>query len=100
MDVLEKSFIKKHEFGTTLKIKVTPKATKNQIVGVCDDSLIIKLASVPIEGKANKALVKFLGKTFNVPPSSIIILFGNTSRDKLLLIRGLVPDQILSILSL
>ncbi len=82
-------YIQDHKDGITLRVKVTPNSSKNSVTLGTGERLEIKLSSPPKEGKANEQLVKFLGKKVGVAPSSITILRGRSSRDKILLIRGL-----------
>lgn len=70
-----------------LRVKVTPNAKHSEILGWEDDPragrvLRVRLQAPPIDGKANKALVAFLGKEFGVSKSSVRILKGKTSRLK------------------
>lgn len=81
-------FIKQREDGVTLRVKVTPNAGSNSLGIEKGDTLSVKLTSPPAEGKANKSLLKFLGKKLGIPPSSISILYGHSSREKVLLING------------
>ncbi|MGD9000237.1 MAG: DUF167 family protein [Granulosicoccaceae bacterium] len=78
-----------------LKVRVQPKASRNELAGLHGDALKIRLTAPPVDGKANAALLKFLAKTFGVPQSSIIIETGQTGRNKRLRIpspRTLPPD--------
>jgi uncharacterized protein len=81
-------FIKQREDGVTIKVKVTPNAGRNSLAADQGDYLNVKLTSPPAEGKANKSLLKFLGKKLGVAPSSISILYGHSSREKVLLVSG------------
>ncbi len=72
----------------TFKVRVTPRASKNQIVGVEGDAVKVRLAAPPVEGKANEALVKFLASLLDVPRSSLEIIAGQSSRNKVIRIRG------------
>ena len=77
-----------------IRLKVTPNARSNEMLGWEDDPvagklLRVRLQAPPVDGKANKALVAFLAKELGVPKSKIRILKGETSRVKLLE----VPDQ-------
>ena len=45
--------------GIVLKIRISPNASKNQIM-LSDDMIKVKVTAQPIENKANKALVEFL----------------------------------------
>lgn len=83
-----------------LFIKVQPKASKDEFGEVLTDSLCdrikIRITAPPIDGKANKHLVKFLSTVFKVPKSSINIKNGETGRNKYLIIKEprQLPKQI------
>jgi len=79
--------ITNHEDGVTLKVKVVPNASANKIVGEQDGRLVIRLTAPPVEGKANKLLIKLVSKQLKIPASSIEILHGHASREKTLLFR-------------
>ncbi len=90
--------------GAALTVRVTPRATRNEISEVLDDgTLKIRLAAPPVEGQANKALIRYLADILNVAPSRIEIVAGQTGRDKLVTITGvevdIVEQRILDILS-
>lgn len=71
--------------GAAIAIRVTPRAPKNEIVQVMGDGTIkIRLTAPPVDGKANKELIKFLSEVLDVPKSKIEIIAGKTSRDKLI----------------
>ncbi len=82
-------YLKAHSQGVTIQVKILPNSSGNAITAEKGDRLIIRLTAPPLEGKANKSLVKFLAKKLRIAPSSITILRGTTSRDKLLLASGL-----------
>jgi uncharacterized protein (TIGR00251 family) len=82
-------WLQEHPQGVTIKVRVTPRSSRNVITGEKSNSLCIRLTSPPVEGKANQDLVKFLGRELRIAPSSISVLHGRTSRDKTLLITGL-----------
>ncbi len=65
-----------------------PGASKNEIVGVQQDSLKIRISAPPVEGKANRALVQFLAKQLVVKPSQVEILNGHATRRKTIHVIG------------
>lgn len=72
-----------------VKIRVTPNAKAERIVkqGSGSDGIPyykVYVTAVPEDGKANKAVIKLMAKTFNVSKSSIEIARGHTSKDKTL----------------
>ena len=81
-------YIEQREGGVILTVKVIPGSSRNALTQGADGKLVIKLTSAPVEGKANKQLLKFLGKNLGVPPSSISVVRGGASREKLLFIAG------------
>ncbi len=82
-------FIENCKNGVILRVRVTPRASRNQISGERSGRLGIRLTSPPVEGRANKDLLKFLAKKLGIAPSSITILSGDKSRDKNLQIADL-----------
>ena len=78
-----------------LKVYLQPKSSKNEIVGPYRDGIKIKVTAPPIEGKANKALIRFLAEEFGISSSCIEILKGHHFREKTLKILGLAPQELL-----
>lgn len=77
----------------TLKVWIQPGAKKTVIVGAQGDFLKIKLRALPIEGKANIALIKWLSKLLNVPQKNIVITHGLQSRQKTIVIKNYYLNQ-------
>jgi hypothetical protein len=76
--------------GAALAIRVIPRARKDEIVEILADQTIkIRLAAPPVEGKANEALIEFLAKVLDVPRSKVDIIAGASGRDKLVSILDL-----------
>lgn len=67
-----------------LDIKVTPGASKNEILDVREGRLRVKIAAAPEDGKANAELVSFLAKTLDVSRNRIAVVQGEKSRLKTL----------------
>ena len=81
--------------GIRLAVKVTPNAGRNEITGFKDGVLQVKVNAAPEKGKANKELTDFLAEKLGIRKSSILIVKGQASRHKVLLIQG-VSEDILS----
>ena len=75
--------------GVTFAVKVHPRAKKNAITGELGDALKVALTAPPVEGKANEACIEFFVKLLKVPPSSVTIAAGQTSRNKVIRVLGL-----------
>jgi len=70
--------------GAALAVRVTPRASKNEISEVLSDGTIkIHLTAPPVEGKANEALLKFLSGVLKVPVSHLEVVAGVNGRDKI-----------------
>lgn len=84
--------IKEVKEGLLVNIRVSPNASKNEII-ISDDMIKLKITSQPVEGKANKAVIEFLSKHLKVPKSNFEITKGQTSKDKTILIKLNNPDK-------
>jgi hypothetical protein len=82
--------------GVRVRLKVTPKAKRNQFGGLLDEpdggqALKISVTTAPEDGKANAAVIALLAKEWSVAKSAISVVTGATDRRKLVEIRG--PSQ-------
>ena len=70
--------------GAALAVRVTPRASRNEINGVLNDGTIkVHLAADPAEGNMNVELLAFLAEVLGVPKTRVEIVAGETGRDKL-----------------
>ena len=79
--------------GVRLAIRVTPRAKHDALNGTTRDAegrpcLAVRLAAPPVEGAANKALIRFLAGRLAVRSSDIHIRAGETARMKVIFIAG------------
>ncbi|MEM7772004.1 MAG: DUF167 domain-containing protein [Cyanobacteria bacterium P01_A01_bin.37] len=65
-----------------LTIRVKPHSKHQDIQTAADGSLVVRLKSQPIDGKANAKLIKLLSNQYGVPASRIAIKTGDSSRLK------------------
>ena len=70
-----------------LHIKVIPSSSKDCIAGWLKDTLKVKVKAPAEKGKANKAVIKVLEKTLDLPKGSILICSGTTSSRKIIEIK-------------
>jgi hypothetical protein len=81
--------------GAALAVRVTPRASRNEIFGVLNDGTVkIHLTAPPVEGQANEALLKFLAEVLGVSVSRLEIVAGKTGRDKLVSVLGVDPETV------
>lgn len=69
-----------------LRIQAKPNSAKDELLRETDGTLKVKLRALPVEGKANKALVEFMSEVLQLPKSKIEVQKGGASRFKTLLI--------------
>jgi uncharacterized protein len=81
--------LRESEDGVTLKVRVQPRASRDALGGERAGALVVRLTAPPVEGAANEALVRFLGKALAVAPSAVRILAGATGRNKVVAVAGL-----------
>lgn len=86
--------------GLEVRVRAVPRASKNEVQGIYDGAVKIRLTTPPVDGKANQALIKFLSKTLKLSKSQIELLQGDTSRHKTLRISGISPAELQSRLKL
>jgi uncharacterized protein (TIGR00251 family) len=81
--------------GAAIAVRVTPRARRNEIVGVMRNGTIkIRLVAPPVEGKANAALVDLLADVVGVAQSRIDIVAGASGRDKLVSVMDMDAETL------
>lgn len=83
--------------GLLLRLRVTPNAGRAGIEGaeIRDDGaqvLRVRVQAVPDKGKANAAVILLIAAALDVPKSAIALVSGQTSRFKVLAVRGDAED--------
>jgi len=90
-----------HDDGddVVLMLHVQPGAKRTEVAGIHGEGgaarLKIRLAAPPVEGKANAELLRFLASAFGVGQRAVLLLRGESSRQKTVLIARPVlrPDR-------
>lgn len=77
--------------GVLLLVRIVPGASRNQVTGVLDGRLRLRIQAPPVEGKANRELVKYVAGLFGISKGRVTIIKGEGSREKTLLLAG-VPQ--------
>lgn len=76
----------------TIEVRLTPRASRDQIAGVRDGILRCRVTAPPVDGRANRALCKLVAKRLGVAPSRVRIERGEKGRTKILSVEGAPPD--------
>jgi uncharacterized protein (TIGR00251 family) len=83
------------ETRAKIAVQIYPAAAKNEITGMQNDVLRIKIAAPPVKGKANKELIDYLSHLLDISKDRLEIVKGHTSKNKLISIDGLSKVTIL-----
>ena len=79
--------------GIRLSAIIQPRSSKNEVTGIYNNALKIRLTSPPVDGAANKACIRFFSKLLGVGPSEISIVQGFSSRNKTIEVIGLTEKK-------
>lgn len=79
-----------HWEGDTLvlRLRVQPRAARDEFVGPLGDTLKVRVTAPPVEGQANAHLIRWLAELFEVPRAQITLAGGATGRLKTLRIQA------------
>ena len=80
-----------------LHIKAVPNSSKNEICGLFDNALKVKIKAPAVENKANEELIKYFAKLLKLPKSTITLKTGSTSKIKSLYIENCTIDNIIAV---
>ncbi|MEK7702135.1 MAG: DUF167 domain-containing protein [candidate division NC10 bacterium] len=80
--------------GALLRLRVRPRASRDEIVGWQDGTLCLRVAAPPVEGEANRAVEALLARVLGIAPSRIRVVRGERGREKLVRIAGLSPADV------
>lgn len=80
--------------GATIKVRVQPRASKDEVLGYRGDTLRVRVTAPPEGGKANEAVVALLAGALAVARSRVHIVRGESSRDKLVQVESLGPEEV------
>jgi uncharacterized protein len=84
---------------TLLKLHVTPRGSRSEIIGWRNDTLCVKITAPPVEGAANAAVVKFVADSLGVRKSQVVLVSGERSREKTVKVTGLSDSDVRSRIS-
>ncbi len=93
-DVVPPLRVDDRDGGVRFSVRVQPRASRNEIVGLHGDALKVRLSAPPVDGAANAALVELLADALGVPRRAVRIVAGETSRGKVVEVDGVHVDNI------
>lgn len=74
--------------GVRITVRLAPRAARDRILGPHGDALKVAVTAPPVEGKANRHLIRFLAKRLGVPQGALSIVSGELARDKVVEAAG------------
>jgi len=87
------------EGAVILAVRVQPRARKDEIAGVMEGALKVRLRAPALEDRANEALCEFLAELLKTPKAAVRILSGHHSRSKRVEVRGVTRQQVLALVT-
>lgn len=70
--------------GVRFRVRVQPRAARNEAAGLHGAALRVRLTAPPVEGAANEACLAFLAERLGVPRGCLTLVSGHASREKLI----------------
>jgi uncharacterized protein (TIGR00251 family) len=77
-----------------IAVRLQPRARANEIVGERDGMLVVRVSAPALEGRANDALCRLIAKRAHVGVRSVSVVRGASSREKIVRVEGLSPEQL------
>ena len=86
------------ENGIRFSAIIQPRSSKNEVAGIYNEALKIRLTSPPVDGAANKACMRFVAKWLEISPAEVSIIKGLSSKNKTIEVTGLTEKKFHEIL--
>jgi uncharacterized protein (TIGR00251 family) len=77
-----------------IRARLTPRASRDEVLGFEGEVLRVRVKAPPVEGRANEAVLRLLAKVLRVSRSSLTIVRGQASRDKIVKVEGLDAPEL------
>lgn len=74
-------------------VRAQPRARVSRLCTLRQGELVVQLAASPVDGEANAELVTLLARIFSIPKRDVEVVRGDSSRSKLIEIRGVALDE-------
>jgi uncharacterized protein len=74
--------------GMRVAVRVKPGASRTAVGGRHGDALVVAVTAKPVGGKATEAVLRAVADAFGVSRSSVTLVTGAASRDKVIGIAG------------
>ena len=81
---------------TRFAVRLTPRGADERVDGVVDGILRVRVGAPAVGGAANQALIRLLAEELGIARSDVRIVAGATSRQKLIVVDGTLPEAIVA----
>jgi uncharacterized protein (TIGR00251 family) len=82
-----------------IAVRLQPRASRDEIVGLRDRVLVVRVTAPPVDGRANGALCKLITRRAGVAASRVSVVRGERSRDKLVQVEGVDAEALAAALA-
>ncbi len=90
--------LKEKDGAVTIKVRVQPRASRTEIIGEHAGAIKMRVAAPPVDGKANEECRRYLAKLLKVGATSVEIISGDSSRDKVIRVSNISALRVLEAL--
>ena len=80
--------------GVRFTVRLQPRASKNEIVGLQGSALKVRVTAPPVEGMANESLIDLISAALKIPRRNVCIVSGSASRTKILEVKGISLESV------
>jgi uncharacterized protein (TIGR00251 family) len=77
-----------------LVVRLQPRANRDEIMGVREGRVVVRVTAPPVDGKANDALCRLIAKKAGVAPSKVTVVKGQTAREKVVRVEGIDEERL------
>jgi uncharacterized protein (TIGR00251 family) len=81
-----------------LAVRLQPRANRDEVVGVREGRVVVRVTAPPVDGKANDALCRLIAKKAGVAPSKVTVVKGQTAREKVVRVEGIDEERLRAVL--
>ncbi len=82
------------EPSATVAVRVQPRSSRNEVSGLFEGVLRVRLTAPAVENRANEALVRFLAEALDLPRARVEIVSGDRGRNKIVRVHGIAPREL------
>lgn len=86
--------LKESEGGVIFEVIVKPSSRKNEITGIQNACLKMKVISPPVDGRANQECLHFIASTLGIKRKEVEIISGHKGRKKRIFIKNITSKEL------